>query len=124
VGFQLSIVRDRTHYVRDGTGGEQLYVLPTDLREQNNIAETVEGAREALGFRELLLETLRESAGSPTVERAYLAECRDWLTALVAEQAAPVSTEGEDDRTEAERLPADTPLPPRADDDGDEDDEG
>jgi arylsulfatase A-like enzyme len=82
-GFQMSVVRNGHHYVRDGNGSEQLYDLNRDLPEQVNLKYAADGDRQVDPFRRALLDVIVRNPGTPEVEAAYLKPYRQWLQSLV-----------------------------------------
>ena len=93
-GLQMSLVASGRHYIRDGTGSEQLYDLKRDPSELVNLAGTVEGRQGVDSFRRTLLGVLTDEPGSAQVENAYLKPFRQWLNSLVratAPTSAPIT---------------------------------
>ncbi len=84
-GLQMSLVAFGRHYVRDGTGSEQLFDLARDPFETSNLAGTAEGSPMVAAFRKMLLNLLNENPGSIEVENAYMKPYREWLKSLVSE---------------------------------------
>jgi arylsulfatase A-like enzyme len=82
-GFQMSLVADGRHYVRDGSGAEQLYDLFRDPGEELNLRDTTDGDLRVRPYRRLLFDVLSRNLGSPEVESAYLDPYRRWLKSLV-----------------------------------------
>ena len=82
-GFEMSLVAQGHHYVRDGMGVEQLYDLRIDPMEQVNRVQSAGGNDEVAGFRKMLLDVLTANRGSIEVEKAYLATYRKWLEDVV-----------------------------------------
>jgi arylsulfatase A-like enzyme len=82
-GLQMSLVNAGRHYIRDGTGAEQLYDLTRDPSELVNLADSAGGKQTVGDFRRILLETLTDEPGSIEVENAYLKPFRLWLKSLV-----------------------------------------
>jgi arylsulfatase A-like enzyme len=88
-GMQMSLVALGRHYIRDGTGSEQLYDLRRDPSELANLVDSPEG-RQVLGvFRRMLLNLLVADRGSTEVEQAYLKPFRQWLESLVQASSPP-----------------------------------
>ena len=87
-GMQMSLVAENWHYVRDGTGSEQVFHLPSDPREQSDLSTQSEGRRVLPGLRARLAQAIEASEGSREVEAAYLESYRGWLKELVAEDLA------------------------------------
>jgi arylsulfatase A-like enzyme len=83
LGFQMSLISQGWHYIRDGAGPEQLYDLTKDMGELKNLANSADGKMELQTFRRLLLDTLSDNAGSVEVEKAYLKPYRQQLKSLV-----------------------------------------
>jgi arylsulfatase A-like enzyme len=86
-GFQMSLVAPGWHYVRDGTGSEQLFDLKRDRYETVNLAESAEAGKVLEAFRRKLLQVLTENPGSVEVEDAYLKPFKKWLQSLVQSKA-------------------------------------
>jgi arylsulfatase A-like enzyme len=82
-GFQMSLVAQGRHYVRDGMGSEQLYDLRSDPFEQVNLIGSAAGDQVVGSFRKRLLEVLTEDPGSTEVENAYLKPYRQWLKSSI-----------------------------------------
>ena len=82
-GLQMSLVALGRHYIRDGTGSEQLYDLNRDPSELVNLMDSVEGKQEVGVFRRMLLGVLTDNPGSIEVENAYLKPYKAWLKSLV-----------------------------------------
>jgi arylsulfatase A-like enzyme len=82
-GFQMSLVAQGHHYVRDGMGTEQLYDLRHDPFEEFNLIGSAVGDQVVDAFRKSLLEALTDERGSTEVENAYLKAYRQWLSARV-----------------------------------------
>ena len=91
-GMQMSLVALGRHYVRDGTGTEQLYDLGRDPFERVNLMGSTAGDRAVGTFRRMLLKVLTDDAGSLKVEKAYLQPYRQWLESLVEQGPAPRET--------------------------------
>jgi hypothetical protein len=92
-GFQMSLMTPGWHYLRDGTGPEQIYDLSRDMGELENLVGSARGQNELGAFRRMLLDTLTDSPGSTEVENAYLKPYRQQLESLVrATSAAPKPT--------------------------------
>jgi len=89
-GFQMSLVTSGRHYIRDGTGPEQLYDLTRDPSELVNLADSAKGNQELGVFRRMLLDVLTDDHGSIQVEKAYLKSCRQWLKSLVQASSPPL----------------------------------
>ncbi len=88
-GLQMSLVNAGRHYIRDGTGSEQLYDLSRDPSELVNLADSVEGKQTVGDFRRILLEMLTDEPGSIEVESAYLQPFKQWLKLLVKAPSSP-----------------------------------
>jgi arylsulfatase A-like enzyme len=88
-GLQMSLVAFGRHYVRDGTGTEQLYDLARDPFETANLATSAEGSHMVGVFRRMLLKLLTDNPGSIEVENAYLKPFRQRLKTLVNEGPGP-----------------------------------
>ena len=85
----MSLVASGRHYIRDGTGSEQLYDLRRDPLELVNLVDSAEG-KQVLGvFRRMLLDVLTDNPGSIEVENAYLKPYRQWLKSLVQASSPP-----------------------------------
>jgi arylsulfatase A-like enzyme len=82
-GMQMSLVASGRHYIRDGTGSEQLYDLTRDPFETVNLMGSAPGNQAVHVFRRMLLEVLTDNPGSIEVENAYLKLYRQWLDSLV-----------------------------------------
>jgi arylsulfatase A-like enzyme len=87
-GVQMSLVASNQHYIRYGTGDEQLYNLRFDPYETNELLRSAEGGRIAAEFRRELSKLLNDNRGSTAVETAYLTAYRQWLESLVAKDGA------------------------------------
>ena len=87
-GLQMSLVASGRHYIRDGTGSEQLYDLRRDPSELVNLMESAEGQHEVGAYRRMLLDVLADNPGSFEVENAYLKPYRKWLESLVRAKAS------------------------------------
>jgi hypothetical protein len=85
----MSLVAHERHYLRDGTGSEQLYDLRTDPFEQQNVVDRPEVTYDVRSLRRMLLKLLSEESGSEEVEKAYLIPFRQWLAMLVHQDLAP-----------------------------------
>jgi arylsulfatase A-like enzyme len=81
--FQLSLVADGHHYIRDGKGAERLFDLTIDPFELKDLLELDLGKRRVTEFRRLMLDALEQNRGSPEVEEAYLTQYRNWLKSLI-----------------------------------------
>ena len=88
----MSLVASGRHYIRDGTGSEQLYDLRRDPSELVNLVDSAEGNQVLGAFRRMLLDVLTDNPGSIEVENAYLKPFRQWLKSLVQADSVP-STE-------------------------------
>jgi arylsulfatase A-like enzyme len=88
-GLQMSLVASGRHYIRDGTGPEQLYDLTRDPSELVNLADSAGGGQVLGVFRRMLLDVLTENPGSIEVENAYLKPYRRWLESLVQTSSPP-----------------------------------
>jgi arylsulfatase A-like enzyme len=88
-GLQMSLVASGRHYIRDGTGSEQLYDLRRDPSELVNLMDSATGNEEVGAYRRLLLGVLTENPGSIEVENAYLRPYRQWLKTLVQSDSQP-----------------------------------
>jgi arylsulfatase A-like enzyme len=88
-GLQMSLVAFGRHYVRDGTGTEQLYDLVRDPFETINLMTSAEGGQMVSIFRRILLKLLTDNPGSIEVENAYLKPFRQRLKTLVNEGPGP-----------------------------------
>jgi arylsulfatase A-like enzyme len=97
-GFQMSLVTSGRHYIRDGTGPEQLYDLTRDPSELINLADSADGNRELGVFRRILLDLLTDDQGSIEVEKAYLKPFRQWLKSLVQASSSPLEPLAASDR--------------------------
>jgi arylsulfatase A-like enzyme len=82
-GFAMSLVAEGRHYIREGTGAEQLYNLWGDPSERSNRAADIDSGRALRSFRRTLLGILETHPGAPRVEQAYLKAYRQWLEQLV-----------------------------------------
>jgi arylsulfatase A-like enzyme len=92
-GFQMSLVASGWHYLRDGTGSEQIYDLSRDMGELDNLSDSPKGQHQLGVFRRMLLEVLTDNPGSIQVENAYLKPYRQRLKSLVqASSASPGPT--------------------------------
>ena len=80
-GFQISLLAEGQHYIRDGLGTERLFDLRRDPFESNDLAAQPEGRQRLLHFRKMLLEFLRDNPASVEVENAYLTGYRQRLIA-------------------------------------------
>jgi arylsulfatase A-like enzyme len=63
-GLQMSLVALGRHYLRDGSGAEQLYDLSRDRGERVNLMLTPQGKHDAPTFRRLLVDVLSSDPGS------------------------------------------------------------
>ena len=88
-GFQMSLVASGRHYIRDGTGSEQLYDLRRDPSELVNLVDSAEGNQELGAFRRMLLDVLTDDPGSIEVENAYLKPYRRRLESAIREGPLP-----------------------------------
>ena len=88
-GFQMSLVTDDHHYIRDGMGTEQLYNLAIDRFEFANLAGSSQSVGRLAAFRKKLLDVLTDNPGSSEVEKAYLTSYRQWLEELVRANSPP-----------------------------------
>ena len=61
-GLQMSLVALGRHYIRDGTGTEQLFDLGRDPFETVNLIGSAQGNRDVGLFQRMLLELLRDNA--------------------------------------------------------------
>jgi arylsulfatase A-like enzyme len=84
-GLKMSLVALGRHYVRDGTGAEQLYDLGRDPYETVDLKSHPESGEVVNLFRRMLLKVLNENPGSIEVENAYLKPYRQSLKFLVDE---------------------------------------
>jgi arylsulfatase A-like enzyme len=91
-GFQMSLVASGHHYIRHGTGPEQLYDLRVDPDERVNLMTSPHGRQRVGPFRKMLLEVLTDNPGSVEVEKAYLEPYRKWLEDLVQGPPGPIAT--------------------------------
>jgi arylsulfatase A-like enzyme len=91
--FQLSLVADGHHYIRNGNGAERLFDLTVDPFEMQDLLALETGKVRVTEFRRLMLDALEQSKGSPEVEEAYLMQYRNWLKSLV-EEAPPQKLAG------------------------------
>jgi hypothetical protein len=82
-GVEMSVAALGYHYTRNGQGLEQLFDVSVDPYEQVNLTETAADPARLAEFRKLLLDVLTGHPGSPEVEKAYLANYRDWLEEIV-----------------------------------------
>lgn len=85
--FEMSIVADGYHYIREGSGGERLYNLNTDYAEFDNLMRHSGGAKQVMPFRRRLLDVLETARGTDAVERGYLKRYRRSLQEAVAATA-------------------------------------
>jgi arylsulfatase A-like enzyme len=81
---QMSLVGANRHYIRDGSGREELYDLTCDTRESDNLMASAPGPRQVGAFRKALFDALDVSPGSIEAEKAYLQAFRQWLKSLTA----------------------------------------
>jgi arylsulfatase A-like enzyme len=88
-GLQMSLVALGRHYVRHGTGTEQLFDLIHDPFETADLMKSSEGKQGVGVFRTMLLKLLTDNPGSSEVENAYLKVYREWLKTLVDETSGP-----------------------------------
>jgi arylsulfatase A-like enzyme len=88
-GLQMSFVAFGQHYIRDGTGTEQLFDLVRDPFETANLVTSAEGNQMVGIFRRMLLKLLTDNPGSIEVENAYLKPFRQRLKTLVNEGPGP-----------------------------------
>jgi arylsulfatase A-like enzyme len=84
-GVQMSLVAAGRHYVRHGTGAEQLYDLSSDPFETVNLMNSPEGSRSVGAFRRMLKKVLTDNPGSIEAEKAYVKPYRQWLESLAAD---------------------------------------
>jgi arylsulfatase A-like enzyme len=84
--FGMSLVAPGWHYVRDGTGAEQLYDLQNDPLEAVNAIDSEDGRPRIGALRRQLFAALTDSPGSKEVEKAYLGSYRRALQAIVQRQ--------------------------------------
>ena len=63
----MSLMSPGWHYIRDGTGPEQIYDLSRDMGEQTNLIGSAEGKKEVGIFRRMLLDMLTEQ---PRLDRS------------------------------------------------------
>ncbi len=85
----MSLVASGRHYIRDGTGSEQLYDLRRDPFERVNLMGSADGNKTVSDFRRTLLKVLTDNPGSIEVENAYLKPYRQWLNSLVQASSPP-----------------------------------
>ncbi len=97
VGFQMSLVAQGRHYVRDGSGEEHLYNLRNDPMENVDRIKSPEERPIVEFFRSMLLDILSKERGTLVVEEAYLTPYRRWLRMLVNERLAEDTRSSEDD---------------------------
>ena len=79
--FQMSIVAQGQHYIRDGLGAERLFDLRTDPFERKNLVKQADGAQRVETYRRMLLDFLAENPASREVERLYLKRYKEELKA-------------------------------------------
>ena len=89
LGVQMSLVALGQHYVRDGTGSEQLYDVIHDPFETVNLMGSARGDLVVGTFRRMLLKVLTADPCAIEVENAYLKPYRQWLKAVAEESPAP-----------------------------------
>jgi len=61
VSAMISVTTPEWQYIDDSTGRRQLYHWPDDLREQTNLAASVQGQAVVQGLQSQLVETIRNS---------------------------------------------------------------
>ncbi len=88
-GVQMSLMAPGWHYIREGSGPEQIYDLSRDMGELNNMAGSAQGEKELVALRKTLLEVLADSPGSIDVENTYLKSFRQQLQSLVQANPPP-----------------------------------
>jgi arylsulfatase A-like enzyme len=87
-GVQMSLVKSGRHYIRYGSGVEQIYDLTVDPYETTNLVGSAVGDQFVVSFRRMLTKFLTDNSGSNAVEKAYLRAYRQWLVSLVDESQA------------------------------------
>jgi arylsulfatase A-like enzyme len=81
--FQMSLVAQNHHYIRDGVGAERLFNLNVDPFEMINLVDQSDGEQNVAVFRRMLLEFLTDNPASVEVETAYRKRFRERLEAQV-----------------------------------------
>ena len=85
----MSLVASGRHYIRDGTGSEQLYDMKRDPFGEGQLMGTAVGNQAMSAFRRMLLKVLTDNPGSIEVENAYLKPYKQWLNSLVHASSPP-----------------------------------
>ncbi len=83
--FQMSLVAQGMHYMRDSAGIEQLFELKIDPFEALNIVSKPGSVGSLPTMRKLLLEVLNDEKASVEVENSYLKPFREQLKSLIEE---------------------------------------
>jgi arylsulfatase A-like enzyme len=87
-GFQMSLVAQGRHYIRDTRGSEHLFDLVRDPFEMADLAGSADGDRTVGLFRRDLLDLLATNPGAAEEEDAYLKDFRRWLESTVGPEPA------------------------------------
>ena len=91
-GFEMSLVVDAYHYTRNGLDDETLFDLTVDPFERNNLSQRPEVAHSVKVIRKRLLNFLSDNRASVEVEKAYLKNFRERLSAVVSGREATLAT--------------------------------
>jgi arylsulfatase A-like enzyme len=81
--FQMSLVAEGQHYMRNGLGAERLFDLTADPFEIENLTQRPDAGQRVAVFRKRLLDFLDDNPASAEVEKAYLKRFREALEADV-----------------------------------------
>jgi arylsulfatase A-like enzyme len=90
--FQMSLVADGQHYIRNGLDAERLFDLTEDPFETTDLIRSGMAAQRLQVFRKTLLNFLTDNPASAEVENAYLKRYRERLKAAVSGPHPTVAT--------------------------------
>jgi hypothetical protein len=90
--FQMSLVADGQHYIRNGQDAERLFDLTADPFELDDMMRRPDAGQRVQVFRKRLLDFLNDNRASTEVETAYLKFFRERLEAAVRITGPKIAT--------------------------------